>query len=47
MAKAETIRDAVKEAYASLARDFEQSCCDSKKTDKLVRYGYSSDESQG
>ncbi len=46
MAKTETIREAVKESYASLARNADQSCCDSAKTEKLVGYGYSSEELQ-
>ncbi len=46
MAKAETIKEAVKESYASLAKSADQSCCDSSKTEKLARYGYSSEELQ-
>ena len=46
MAKAETIREAVKESYSSLARTADQSCCDSAKTDKLIHYGYSPGELQ-
>ncbi len=46
MAKAETIREAVKESYASLAKNADQTCCDSAKPAKLVRYGYSSEELQ-
>ncbi len=46
MAKAETIREAVKESYASLAKSADQSCCDSSKSEKLLRYGYSAEELQ-
>ncbi len=46
MAKTETIREAVRESYASLAKSADQSCCDSAKTEKLVRYGYTSEELQ-
>jgi len=46
MTKAEMIRSAVKESYASLAKNADQNCCDSSKAEKLLRYGYSSEELQ-
>src|SRR2546425_11978019 len=46
MAKAETIKVAVKESYASFAKSADQSCCDSSKTEKVLRYGYSSEDLQ-
>lgn len=45
-AKTETITEAVKKSYASLAKSADQTCCDSAKTEKLLRYGYSSEELQ-
>jgi len=43
--KERTIKTAVIESYSSLARGAElASCCDSSKTDKLLRYGYSAEE---
>ena len=43
--KERTIKTAVIESYSSLAKGAElASCCDSSKTDKLLRYGYSAEE---
>ena len=43
--KERTIKTAVIESYSSLAKGAElASCCDSTKTDKLLRYGYSAEE---
>jgi ubiquinone/menaquinone biosynthesis C-methylase UbiE len=44
MTKAQTIRESVKEAYSSLAQNADQNCCDTSRSDKLVRYGYSTSD---
>ncbi|TMI28177.1 arsenite methyltransferase [Candidatus Bathyarchaeota archaeon] len=46
MAKSGTIQEAVKGSYASLAKSADQKSCDSLQTEKLVKYGYSSEELQ-
>ena len=38
------IRESVKQAYSSLAQNSDLNCCDSSKSDKLLRYGYSTAE---
>lgn len=50
MSKTQLIKKAVKETYASLATNAEQSCCgpaQTSKISKLVKYGYSSGELEG
>ena len=43
--KERTIKTAVIESYSSLAKGAElATCCDSTRTDKLLRYGYSAEE---
>ena len=46
MTEEKTIRESVKQAYSSLAQSSDLSCCDSSKSDKLLKYGYSSAELQ-
>src|SRR5690348_6779938 len=38
------IRESVKQAYSSLAQNSDMCCCDSSKSEKLQRYGYSEAE---
>jgi len=44
MTEKETIRESVKQAYSSLAQNSDLSCCDSSRSEKLQRYGYSEAE---
>ncbi|HEX4920864.1 MAG TPA: arsenite methyltransferase, partial [Candidatus Bathyarchaeia archaeon] len=44
MTEKAVIRESVKQAYSSLAQNSDLSCCDSSKSEKLQRYGYSEAE---